>query len=95
MPEIDNNLIHTTPVLPTADLDRDIIWYQEMVGFALSFKQDGYAVLNRGHLFIHLQWHADTLDDPLLGGSIVRLFVKNTQPIFEELRQEEQSHLIN
>ena len=33
---------------------------------------------------IHLQWHADTKDDPLLGGSVIKIFVKNLQPIFEE-----------
>jgi hypothetical protein len=43
-----------------------------------------YAVLFRGDLTIHLQWHADTADDPLLGGSVIRIYVKNIIPIFEE-----------
>jgi hypothetical protein len=33
---------------------------------------------------MHLQWHADTVDDPLLGGSVMKIFVKNIQPIFQE-----------
>ena len=57
-----------------------------MVGFVLSFRQQGYAVLKRGHLFLHLQWHSDTPDDPLLGGSVVKLFVRDIEPIFEEFK---------
>lgn len=41
--------------------------------------------MRREKLYIHLQWHADTEDDPLLGGSVIKIFVKNIQPIFEEL----------
>jgi hypothetical protein len=43
-----------------------------------------YAVLHREQLSIHLQWHADTPDDPLLGGSVIRMLVENIQPLFEE-----------
>ncbi|MDW7692246.1 hypothetical protein R9C00_14105 [Flammeovirgaceae bacterium SG7u.111] len=35
-------------------------------------------------LFLHLQWHADVEDDPLLGGSVIRIFVKGIQSIFDE-----------
>ena len=44
-----------------------------------------YAVMTRDSLFIHLQWHADTEDDPLLGGSVIKIFVENIEPIFKEL----------
>ena len=30
---------------------------------------------------------ADTDDDPLLGGSVIKIFVQNIQPIFEEFVQ--------
>ncbi len=43
-----------------------------------------YAILQRDNLSIHLQWHADTQDDPLNGGSVIRIFVKYIKPIFEE-----------
>lgn len=43
-----------------------------------------YVGLSRGNLNIHLQWHADTEDDPLLGGSVIRIFVKNITPLFDE-----------
>jgi hypothetical protein len=31
-----------------------------------------------------LQRHADTQEDPLLGGSVIRIFVKDIDPILEE-----------
>ena len=46
-----------------------------------------YAVMRRENLFIHLQWHADTEDDPLLGGSVIKIFVENIRPLFDELRE--------
>ena len=45
----------------------------------LTFKfyaENIYASLKREHLSIHLQWHADTKEDSLLGGSVIKLFVK-------------------
>ena len=48
------------------------------------FNNNTYAVLKRKNLSIHLQWHANTKDAPLLGGSVVKFFVKNIHPIFEE-----------
>ena len=46
-----------------------------------------YAVLYRGNIIIHLQWHADTESDPLLGGSVIRIVVKNIGPVFNEFVQ--------
>lgn len=44
-----------------------------------------YAGMRLEGIELHLQWHADTPDDPLLGGSVVRIFVKNIEPYFESL----------
>ena len=77
-------IIDIVPVLPSANIDRDCDWYQVMVGFRLVAKDHMYAILSKGPLTIHLQWHADTEDDPLLGGSVVRIFVKNIEPIYNE-----------
>jgi len=79
--------ITIAPVLPTSDMQRDIAWYQEKLGLTVHHADDIYAVLYRENIVIHLQWHADTADDPLLGGSVFRIFVKNIQPFFEELIQ--------
>jgi len=78
-------LLQIIPVLPSADINRDIAWYKEKVGFEVHASDHMYAVLFRENLVLHLQWHADTTDDPLLGGSVIRIFVKNIQPIFKEL----------
>ena len=76
-----------SPVLPSQNIDRDVKWYEEKVGFRLLLKDFMYAVMRRENLCIHLQWHADTESDPLLGGSVIKIFVKNIQPIFQEMVQ--------
>ncbi|ULQ51761.1 hypothetical protein [Flavihumibacter fluvii] len=75
------------PVLPSADIARDIIWYKEKTGFTKYFADKMYAVIYRDNLTIHLQWHADSEDDPLLGGSVIRIKVKNIRPLFDEFLQ--------
>lgn len=79
-----SNFLQIEPVLPSLDIERDIVWYQKYTGFELVFGDNMYAGLKREHLYIHLQWHADTEDDPLLGGSVIKLFVKDIQPVFNE-----------
>lgn len=79
--------LNTIPVLPTADIQRDITWYQKKMGLEVFFSDKMYAILFRETLCLHLQWHADTQDDPLLGGSVVRIYVKNITPLFEEFIQ--------
>jgi len=78
-------LVKICPVLPSQDIERDVNWYEKQVGFEVLHKDKMYAVLKRENLSLHLQWHADTEDDPLLGGSVIRILVKNLLPLFEEL----------
>jgi len=84
---MNTDLLNIIPVLPSSNIERDIIWYEEKTGFKEYFSDNMYAVLYRENLTIHLQWHADTKDDPLLGGSVIRIHVKNIQPLFDELLQ--------
>ena len=79
-----NSFLEIIPVLPSADIARDTAWYKKYAGFEIVFADQMYALLKREQLNIHLQWHADTTDDPLLGGSVIRIFVKDIHPIFEE-----------
>src|SRR6187402_1903642 len=79
------DIIGIIPVLPSADIARDVSWYKEKIGFKEHFSDNMYAILYRDNIIIHLQWHADTIDDPLLGGSVIRIYMKNLQPIFEDL----------
>lgn len=78
-------ILSTIPVLPTTDIARDTAWYKDKLGLETHFADNMYAVLYRDNLCLHLQWHADTESDPLLGGSVVRILVKDIQPLFEEL----------
>ncbi len=75
------------PVLPSADIERDLAWYKEKTGFEARYADRMYAVLCRDGICIHLQWHADTKTDPLLGGSVIRIDVKNIKPLFDEFVQ--------
>ena len=43
-----------------------------------------YAAMRRNSIYIHLQWHADIEDDPLLGGSVIKIFVDDIKPIYQE-----------
>lgn len=83
------NLLEISPTLPSQDIDRDVAWYENYVGFELLHKDAMYAVMKRENFCIHLQWHADTEDDPLLGGSVIKLFVKDIQPMFEEFLERQ------
>ena len=77
--------IGTVPVLPSNDINRDIEWYSHTLGFVKTFGDHMYAGMRLEEIELHLQWHADTPEDPLLGGSVVRIFVKNIEPYFESL----------
>lgn len=82
---MSSQLKHLTPVLPSNDIKRDIAWYEKYLGFKYNMGQEGYAVLHRDNQWIHLQWHANTKDDPLLGGSVIKIVVDDIQHIFEEM----------
>lgn len=81
---MNTEFLSTIPVIPSANIERDLSWYKEKTGFEPHFADNMYAVLVRDNLCIHLQWHADTKEDPLLGGSVIRIYVKNIQPLFDE-----------
>ena len=83
---------HTCPIFSSADVVRDIQWYEERVGFTLIYSSADYqenqamvdyAILERQGHFIHLQWHANNDEDPVYGSS-VRIEVENIRPLFEE-----------
>ena len=85
---MSTKLVKVIPVLESADIVRDVAWYKEKTGFEVSFLHEKmYAGLYRDGIEIHLQWHAGTKDDPMNGGAVIRIDVKNIKPIFEELMQ--------
>ena len=77
-------LLDIVPVLPSLDISRDLAWYAEKTGFTKVWADTMYAVLRRERLAFHLQWHADTPEDPLLGGSVIRIFVQDIRSYFDE-----------
>ena len=79
-----SRFLQISPVLPSQDIERDVAWYKKYTGFHKVHADDMYAVLKRDNQYIHLQWHADTEEDPLLGGSVIKIFVSDIQPYFEE-----------
>ncbi|MFK7813165.1 MAG: hypothetical protein AB8B59_11765 [Maribacter sp.] len=77
----DSNFLEIVSVLPSQDIKRDVEWYQKHTGFIPVFGDGMYASLRRENLSIHLQWHAETDDDPLQAGSVIKLFVEDIHPI--------------
>lgn len=78
---------YTASVLASADLQRDIRWYEEYTGFVTRFTDEGYVGLYRDGMELHLQWHAGTEDDPLIGGSVVKFFITNIDEVFKEFTE--------
>ncbi|MBT8234497.1 MAG: glyoxalase/bleomycin resistance/extradiol dioxygenase family protein [Saprospiraceae bacterium] len=72
------------PVLPSADIVRDTNWYVKYAGFEIIWNDEMYALLKRDDIVLHLQWHADTDDDPLLGGSVIRIKVEDINHYIDE-----------
>ena len=85
--DLQTEFLNIIPVFPSADIIRDLAWYKEKVDFREVFSDSMYTCLQRNNIYIHLQWHADTENDPLLGGSVIRIYVKNIKPLFDELVQ--------
>lgn len=72
------------PVLPSSDIDRDILWHKQFTGFEYYFGGDGYVGLRRESWEIHLQLHRGTPEDPMPSGSTVKIFVLDIAPYNEE-----------
>ena len=68
-------------------MERDLAWYEKHTGFKKVFGDPMYAGLRRDGLELHLQWHADTEEDPLLGGSVIRIFVSDIHTWFADFEK--------
>lgn len=79
-----SNLRQIVSVLPSENIKRDIEWHLKYTGFIPIHFDNMYAVLKKDNLNIHLQWHANTNEDPLLGGSVIKIFVDDIQPIYKD-----------
>jgi hypothetical protein len=72
------------PVLPSLDIQRDIEWYEKYTGFKYHFGDKTYAGLQRENLEFHLQFHHGNAEDSITGGSVIKIFVADIRPYFEE-----------
>lgn len=85
--------LHVNPILPSADVERDIKWYDEKLGFRCTYnsgvyedsKPLNYAVLSRQDIFIHMQFQYPE-DLAKMRGFQIRIQVENITPIFEEFK---------
>ena len=81
---MSNSTALLIPVLPSADIKRDVTWYENYCGFKVDFGNDTYAGLSRESIKIHLQWHANSPNDPILGGSVIKLFIEDIEQYQQE-----------
>ncbi|MEO6406954.1 MAG: hypothetical protein ABIY51_03395 [Ferruginibacter sp.] len=84
---MNREILSIIPVLPSANITKDIAWYKDKTGFETKYSDNMYAILLRDNVCVHLQWHANTERDPLLGGSVIRIVTKNIIPLFDEFMQ--------
>lgn len=82
---MDKNIIEIIPVLPSENIDRDTAWYVSKLGFEVVWSDKMYALIKKETISVHLQWHANTSEDPLLGGSVIRILVKDIYSIYQDL----------
>ena len=82
--ETPSTTLYIIPVLPSANIDRDLKWYEKYAGFKYHFGDNGYAGMQRDNLEFHLQFHHGNEEDPILGGSVMKIFVTDIKPYFSE-----------
>jgi hypothetical protein len=73
------------PVLTVLDLDEEARFYARL-GFEVLNRYDGYLVLGRGDLEIHLAYWED--HDPARTAGVVSLRVRDAQAIYDDLRSQ-------
>lgn len=96
---METTFLHISPVLASADVARDIAWYEQKLGFTNVYDSthysDGpvdYAVLGRQNLFLHLQFQFP--ED--MTSTDVRFQVQNINPLIDEYLRSgvlEQKHV--
>ncbi len=79
-----SSALYIIPVLPSSDIERDIKWYETYAGFTYVFGDGEYVGLKRDNLEFHLQFHHGNKEDPLIGGSVMKVFVSDIYSYVEE-----------
>jgi hypothetical protein len=82
--QLNPSALSIIPVLPSSDIERDIKWHEAYTGFTFSFGDKDYIGMKRDNLEFHLQFHHGNEEDPMIGGSVIKIFVTDIQPYFDE-----------
>lgn len=77
------------PAFPSLDFDRSIAFYEQKLGFKLSFRLEGRAGLERDGLEIHL-WPCNDKHAPSVTSCLV--IVKNIEALYDEYKQSNVIH---
>ncbi len=89
-PSGSTKFLHLSPILPSLEVAKDIVFWEQKLGFknvydSTHYGEDpvNYAVLCRQNLFIHLQMQ---FPEDMANGNLsqVRFQVENIRPLFEE-----------
>jgi len=89
------------PVLPVRDIARATRFYAEKLGFKIGHQDDGYAILIRDSIEIHLwaacdeKWMGETRDNPVVSGAETflagtascRVFVTGIDGFYEDCKR--------
>jgi hypothetical protein len=73
------------PVLTVLDLDEEARFYARL-GFEVIMRYDGYLILTRGDLEVHLAYRED--HDPARTAGVVYLRVSDAQAIYDDLHSQ-------
>ncbi len=83
----ETQFLYMSPVLASADVARDVVWYEQKLGFknvydSLAYQEGpiDYAVVGRQKLFLHLQFQFPKD----MTSTDIRFQVQNIDPLFEE-----------
>jgi len=87
----ETEFLYMSPVLASADVARDIIWYETKLGFKNVFDSTAYqtgpvdyAVVGRQNLYLHLQFQFPKD----MTSTDIRFQVRNIKPLFEEFLEK-------
>jgi catechol 2,3-dioxygenase-like lactoylglutathione lyase family enzyme len=58
----DRNIVQVTPFMHVADLEAAVRFFEDTLGFATSFRVDGYAYVEREGAGVRIQSHSDALE---------------------------------
>lgn len=83
-----SKMLAATPALPVRNIPMAVAFYRERLGFAMRHVEDGFAILHRDAIELHL-WEANNPDTPgaepyLAGSASCRVQVEGVHALYAE-----------